>query len=773
MGAGSLRNSRVYYILATVVFLVVGLLQFPEALSGNLIWDERTGEYIPWRVEGARLIQAGEIPLFTDRVFGGMPVLAIGYTGVLYPPNWLYVLFSPRVSNWLAVLHTIVGGLGMLAYLRGRRLSRFASFCGAVFFVTGTFGLLHSSHIAMREAAMLGPWVAWAAWRIHRWPGLSRASVLGLMLALQVASGYPQITLFTLAWLFFDWLGSVRFSRLFVRRTAVLAMGCALGGMLAAPLILTGRGILDTTARRDVTVEQWMDSSFPPGQSLLFLNPEAYGLPMEDWSGAGYPGEVLITVSLAAWGLFAAALPLWWLMGRRSFRVRRMIALWIGVIVSWLLALGSNMGGYEALFHIPPFNLFRIPPRWLYLTTVLACTGASSGIHALAFVRDWHRVAASLAGAFLFGAIVVILVIFCGEETDTLDRLGKGAALLHFVAAGACLLAACAPRRLTIPAAVAVVIACMVQYDRIASKSFIEPMDASRFFGEAPVSLAITPPKNVTRHFTFRLAEAPYVAETMPHNLALFRGYRSLNGYCPLLHHELGHFPKISGDGGTWMHEEIFAAPSPLEAFAVSHVSFNLGNFTQEQRASLRERDGVDWRVVSEGENVALVELLKTTPRFHLAAQWRAVGEPRPILDNWWQREPAREERTILVDPGLTEHFPPQNQPLGRGAVEVISSGGSFQTIEVSSDAPGVLVIRDAWWPGWRYRLVGNQGVTEWRDVAKAEGMLRAVAVEEGRQLVELQYVPPGWRKGLLSFATGLLLAGCLIAVDRRSKTRK
>ena len=65
---GSFKKDIYIYMIVIFGYIIYALIQTPTFLTGDMIWDERFSEYIPWRVESARLIAHGEFPFFTDKV---------------------------------------------------------------------------------------------------------------------------------------------------------------------------------------------------------------------------------------------------------------------------------------------------------------------------------------------------------------------------------------------------------------------------------------------------------------------------------------------------------------------------------------------------------------------------------------------------------------------------------------------------------------------------------------------------------------------------------
>jgi uncharacterized membrane protein YfhO len=88
-------------------------------------------------------------------------------------------------------------------------------------------------------------------------------------------------------------------------------------------------------------------------------------------------------------------------------------------------------------------------------------------------------------------------------------------------------------------------------------------------------------------------------------------------------------------------------------------------------------------------------------------------------------------------------------------------------TVEAESDGPGLLVLNDAWWPGWTAEIDGRSV-----DIRRADALVRAVEWPPGRHLLTMRYDPPELWSGLLLSATGLLATTALIMRPLRQRIR-
>jgi hypothetical protein len=91
-------------------------------------------------------------------------------------------------------------------------------------------------------------------------------------------------------------------------------------------------------------------------------------------------------------------------------------------------------------------------------------------------------------------------------------------------------------------------------------------------------------------------------------------------------------------------------------------------------------------------------------------------------------------------------------EPEAVGHANVTREAPGRVELDVESDRPTVVVLRDAHAPGWRARVDGSPVA-----VLRADGRHMAVPIPAGRSQVTLRYQPPGWHRGLAVFVIGLV----------------
>ncbi|UCC75977.1 MAG: YfhO family protein, partial [Anaerolineales bacterium] len=98
-----------------------------------------------------------------------------------------------------------------------------------------------------------------------------------------------------------------------------------------------------------------------------------------------------------------------------------------------------------------------------------------------------------------------------------------------------------------------------------------------------------------------------------------------------------------------------------------------------------------------------------------------------------------------------------QPATMGVDRAELVTYDTRLVEVEVEAASGGYLVLTDAWYPGWRVWVDGQEA-----PLLRADLIFRAVRVDAGKHLVEFAYEPQSFRVGLLVSAAALLLLSAL-----------
>ncbi|MET0648685.1 MAG: hypothetical protein ABW208_18900, partial [Pyrinomonadaceae bacterium] len=399
--------------LAPVVYFL------PALLSGSVLCpDDGTIFNTPLRVAAAEITLDGSLPLWNPYIFGGMPLLASAQGGLLFPPNWFYLLFEPRAAtNLMVVTSYVIAALG--AYLYARRAG--ASVPGAV--VTslawqwGGFLVGQIGHINVVQTAACLPWILWALDGYGLTGRRKWGVLLAAFVALQTFVGHQQTLAYSLLLAAAYAVAnacSVRESRaLYLWSLAFLAAGV----LLAAVQILPTFELLRNSLRADSSYDFFTSFSLPPWMLQTLFAPYVAGggdgrLFRAPYVGPPYYGEMAAYVGASGLMLAACAV-----VFKRDAKTK----FWTAVaLVCLVLALGryAPLNFYKLIYYVPVLNLFRVPARHLMELEFALAVLAGRGLTALAAARKEGRARRRAAAVGACAVLLTLLVVTLGRPDE-------------------------------------------------------------------------------------------------------------------------------------------------------------------------------------------------------------------------------------------------------------------------------------------------------------------------------------------------------------------
>ncbi len=383
---------RAVWLLPLGVLLMLSLVIFRElAFTDRILGRGDTFVYFyPYWTARDAFFRAGQLPLWTPDLFMGAPLLANPQLGALYPPNWLTIpLDAPNSIRVAILLHIAWAALG--AYLLARRAVGLRADAALVTAATFAFGGYLGAHVEQINQLQGLAWFPWTFLLFHSVLDAPRPVgegfgvraveilLLGGALALQFLAGHTQTV-------FINGVGLTLYALAAWRPRGVLALVAAgiVALLLASPQLVPTLELISQSGR---------SGGLTPNAALSFsLNPfiAARGL-LPSYDGKIFSEYIAYIGVAGLWltlvGALASRTP-----SPGPFPIngegenknnsgevphRR---IWIVIVgVALLLAVGAYNPLNWLVVHVPGFDLFRVPARWLALyalgTAVLAGMG--------------------------------------------------------------------------------------------------------------------------------------------------------------------------------------------------------------------------------------------------------------------------------------------------------------------------------------------------------------------------------------------------------------
>jgi len=732
------------------------LVVFAEALAGRRLLAPVDGyqHYLPLHVLAARVLRTGHLPVWNPFTFSGYPLLATNQAAVFYPPNLAFVVFPAMVANnGVVIADFVIAGTG--AFLVSKRLcgdATGAMVSGLAFGLSG-FMFAHVTHQSMLASVAWIPWVLWAYERLRERATVARLAVAGGALAFVALAGHSQM--FFLALVVIGVYGVVLTIASRRERWRPPLLACAtvvVGAGLSAVQLLPTASIVGISDRSKLDYAGATSYSLPLSHTPLLVFPYLFGNQPRSgpfttpYAGAWELRELSGYVGAAALVLAAAGVAGW----RRD---RRIVALAAVGGVSLLVALGRSTPFGHVTYILPIAGHFRAWGRYLAGVDLAVALLAGYGVAMIGTIEDGHRArraAVACAGAIVLAAAVVSRIgpvarhAVHGTPRAWALLLPVGAAIAAGVLAS--LASASRSRRRLVAGAIAALVAVdlVVSFGWFAEWRSASPSVGSVRAALAGRGLALHDVPHVVagieRYADLSRAGSRVVRDQA--DLAALSGHHSVNGFDPLA-------PRDYLDAaGHMSYFGLVTRPDELTRPG-SHVLDLL-------RVSVVVDDDPAGGPPRQWERAtALPEVFVVGEAAHASR--------RSTLDAVHGRLPLRPDETAMLD-RRCDRCRAARAPGPAGSAQVTNRRAGALDIDVAADRAGILVLSQAWFPGWHASVDGRPA-----PVTRVDGIVQGVPIGAGRHYVALRYRAPGLRTGAaVSAATAIALALAAVASARR-----
>lgn len=731
----------------------VGATAHPVApATGDLV-----ALFYPLMRHGFAELAAGRLPLWNPYQSCGEPFLANPSIGFFYPLYLPFLLLATAPAIDLdALLHLAIAAAGTAWLCRHLGIG----WAGAT-----VAGLVYAGHGSMLLKIPYPGFLAAVAWvpflfllvdRLLVRPTRRAAAALAAVLGVSLLGGNLQFTYFT-AWALVP-LAAVRLVQgrgrgRNPRAVGLLVVAVALAVGLALVRLLPGAELMRLSWRSpgSMTVQQAAIMSVAPRLFLAGLvSPPAAAasrLLLAHAYAAVYVGVVPLALALAGLGLW-----------RRRATAAAIAAAGAAAAV---YAFGTAGPLYPLLFALPGGNWFRAPDRALVIFGFAVAVLAGAGLDALGRAAGAGGRRPRAVVGLLAMAGVGVLVLAAGDPAGRLR-------LLAYAGLGGLALAARPYLRSRAAAgAVTAGLALLV---------LVDLGTAARPLGLMPSRLDAYLARNDDLFAAIRARQGldrTYIwASSDPASPLYFFSDVAEAG----LFHGIWMPTSYAGGIAGRRLERYLRELGPPPPAPLGWLPFHL---TPANRALL-DLMGVRFLVIAEGREgeqidpavaaelrplrrdggIALYENPRALPRAFVAETVRVVGDEDALLARMAGADLRRE---AFVEEAVA--LPPAGAPAPGGAAQVAITayGAGAVSLEVDAPRPGLLVLTDQDYPGWRASVDGAPA-----PIHRADYLFRGIPIAAGRHRVELVYRPASLAVGAAGSAVALLAIAALALGGRR-----
>ena len=748
------------------------LLAFAPAALGWRTLSHRDTDllYAPVRTLAVAELRAGRLPLWNPYEGTGKPLFAEGIHSVLHPISLLGAALAPASVDFLLLAYLVAAALG--AFVLAATLGASPAACagaGLGFALSGYSASMTGNVVFLAGLSTL-PWVLAAARRAGegaRWG----PTQLALATACALFSGDVQVAAVGLV------LGALLAADAGGARGLARTAGGAVAGALLAGVQLAATGALLPRTYRSLELGDAERILWPlePGRLLEWIVPGLFRGPLREVPIApGTPLEKLVfaeSVYLGAPLLLAAAVGA--ARAPRAPGGRRTVGLLGAAAVALLwLALGHHLGARQLLDAVPVWGRFRYSEKLMAPLSLCLCALAALGADAFGAAplsRAWRRALAGL-GLVAGGALAALLLAPAATGELAVTLLGTAGAhyrstlaggLPHLVAALAALLAA---DRLGGPSGRTIALSLLVAAAPALAASYGAPLgsrEVRRF--ETSLRLAGEPVPRLVHPMELLhdprdplgAVDAAARNETRVLGAAVAVALRvdTIRSYGAFEPRRLETLHRTFEEAWVRVCRRFAVTHAVTQAIPHAGVLVPMVSAAVEGGA-LAQRD--------EAHRVEVWSVPHRPWAFFAEAAVAVPGplEARKALVELVERS---DDATVVVEA-------PDPPPTSPGRVLAVERGTRTVRLEAEAAGPALLVVQDAWWPGWRATIDGRPA-----ELLAADFLVRAIRWPPGRHRVELTYDPPELRTGLalsgLGAALVLLLAVRAVTGSRRAPT--
>lgn len=800
-------RARQVAVALIILTLPVGFMYRMLLIGRPLARDDASAMVYPIFHALDEQLARGDLYLWDPRQWCGLPALAGGETTGLYPPTLALCALLPWISALHASywLHLALAAAAVYWVARNLGAARGASLIGGAAFAFSGYQaghLIHHNHITALAhiPLMLAVLQTALARNSGRWWAL-----LALEIALAWLCSHPMLFVMS-AVVCLLWLVSGHDRRAddapTHTRLVPLLLAAVVAALLVTPQLLPALELADMQGRvaaADVETAVARIASYPfrPADLVRVLLPSFYGT-----VHAG-------TITGPAWhetNPFTGAAPL--LLGLAgaiaAFRRRGWAFCIATFVVGAALMPAEGNPIHAALARLPFWGGFRATGRWMVLPILslsLLCALAITHLPAAhRRLRAGARRTIAIAAALIVILTAMLWLVFGVDDHGRLWLPGTGGGFPVTVPADSMLncLTSLEPALLVAAALIAWIVTA-----RLASGA---PAGALSLLA---LLLAVTGPqwhlwqqtnRTVPRAFyrdppavTAALRDggrittlAPEVVTPLWQSPGATRDERMM-ARRELLTPALGTVWDLSyadgyiqglitpATGQIWQAYHVYGAQAFAGGADISPEALRrYGAPTQRMKrlhrlAAIRHIvttgaiDDPDLQLTHEG--VARVYSYTTAhPRWWLAREPITLAAPAAQMDaiKLLTFDP---DRQVVVDREIALEDDPD---AATGAVALIAEAPTRLTLRASCPRPRVLVLADAWYPGWSVTVDDAPA-----DLLRANFAFRGVVVPAGTHTVTFSFRPATWHNALPMFAIGLLVVIALVAWPHREPPRR
>lgn len=737
----------------------------------------------PWRALGIEIIKAGHVPLWDETILSGVPLLANFQSALLNPLNILFFIFPNQIAWSLEVLiQPLLVFIAMFLFLKKIKLSTLAGITASLLYSFSGFVLVWLEYNSLIYTLIFVPLIFLLIQSILEKPQLKLALILGILICLQIFSGYPLSTIYTLLFgmIYFFWEYWQKYPINFKLKLIFLILGVATGLGLAAIQLLPGQELTSLSIRNfDQSAIAGNIKYLSPAQSLTFFVPDLFGNPATGnfWAEGSFDnlafflptaGVALLLISIASGNS--------WKKDRRIYLVFIILGLilatknLISQEVSQLSVLGLNSAVNTRVLFMVCFSgailagllfddlrelklkmIVKLVPLSLYLAILLGFWATYLKVNNLSIQAEYLYSTVPKSDKLAFAAVESIRADLITDLTGFLVSFKNMILPFIIVILTTLSLNVKSKKILFVVLTMLIFISTKISFDKYLS--FTKP---ELFYPNIPAINHLIETGGKSRF----VAEK---AELLPQNSWTPYSLSSPNGQNNLAPLNMARYLSLVNTGQ--LNDGLLTRYNQI-----SNLGSPLINTLNVEKIVMLNHKPIESIPDKNGQPFAWL----------IKPQWKETGnfDTVRIYQNQANLGPAWFSKNITCETDLQKtaqiltdknYLPQENiviscahghlQNLSLGSASLTKQQPNFWEFKLTTPVENYLIISLTHYPGWQALLDGEKV-----DIKPANLTLMGVLIPKGDHTLELLYQPDSFRNGLI-ITTLTMMAWVLIFV--------
>lgn len=685
-----------------------------------------------------------EWPLWTQLLASGFPILAEGQIGTFYLPNLVLFRFLPTIIsyNLNLVIAFFLSSMGMYLLIRQLHLSRLTASFASIIFTYSGFMSVHLNHFNLIQAVSLLPLIFWSFILLLKRDNASYIILFAFILSQQIFTGHFYMVFITLIGIFIYGFLELFLNKIISQKQKWKKIAyCLLGLELA--LILSAIQLLPTLelwhySSRNSGLDYAAITSYPyPIKHLItFIKPYFFG----------DPGKGTYPIFSSNWGIFwentsyIGILPLILALISIFYLKFRVVKIFWGLLIISLLLVSGKYSPLYFIFSFPPFNFFRVPSKFLLLTTIS-------------------------------------LSILSGYSLERLINWLQKPRLIQIRA-----IASICIRKTILNYSVIFLIFLLVILDEYRFSYNYPPVSRASDWFEIPQAADILP-----KNTNFRIASIG--AENFWNSIFLSKGWQDLKPFSYFRnslypnYNAIYQIPQADVNTGgliprrTSLFKSLIkdvnidegkneASISALtrNSLSISNVKYLISpyNITDNKTFTL-----INTIEAPQGLNLKPFQIYlnnEVSPRSYISFNTFKVVTTQDLIKKLSDEQFLKDKITLVENDSL---LLPQLLSAS-GSAEIISSSNSDVLLKTNSSGSGILILADTNYPGWKASL--DDKLTE---IYYVNLNSRGILLPSGQHIVHFSYNPKSFFLGKEITVLGYLITSLAVFLVRFFSPRK